>query len=128
MPQPTPLAATDILVDRQDGMVAVVTINRAVRRNAMTLAMWQELRRVFTELGDCPDVRAIVLTDRRRSASCDCGLSEADDRRDLGTLFRRRRRPGAVVRFPDRRSDRLFRHPGSAALQRLWRRRDPRPL
>jgi enoyl-CoA hydratase/carnithine racemase len=62
MPQPTPLAATDILVDRQDGRIAVVTINRAARRNAMSLAMWRELRRVFAELGDCPDVRAIVLT------------------------------------------------------------------
>lgn len=62
MPEPTPLDPADILVDRSDAAVAIVTINRASRRNAVTRAMWQELRRVFSELGEAPDVRAIVLT------------------------------------------------------------------
>ena len=62
MPQPTPLNATDILVDRTDTAVAVVTINRAHRRNAMTLGMWRELSRIFAMLGGDAGVRAIVLT------------------------------------------------------------------
>lgn len=41
---------------------AVVTINRAAQRNAVSLAMWQELGRIFTVLGQQPEVRAIILT------------------------------------------------------------------
>lgn len=62
MPEPKPLSTTDILVDRSDPAVAVVTINRPKRRNAMTLAMWKELGRIFTSLGSVRDVRAVVLT------------------------------------------------------------------
>jgi len=62
MPAPIPLTSTDIVVDRSDAAIAIVTINRAGRRNALTLAMWQELRRVFVELGQASNVRAIVLT------------------------------------------------------------------
>jgi enoyl-CoA hydratase/carnithine racemase len=62
MPHPIALLPTDVLVDTSDAAIAVVTINRAKRRNAMTRAMWLELTRVITELGAAPDVRAIVLT------------------------------------------------------------------
>lgn len=62
MPEPRPLSANDILVDRSDPAVAVITINRPERRNAMTLAMWKELGRIFSSLGAGRDVRAVVLT------------------------------------------------------------------
>ncbi|MEZ5816656.1 MAG: enoyl-CoA hydratase-related protein [Hyphomicrobiaceae bacterium] len=62
MPQPTPLAPSDILLELRDDTIAIITINRANRRNALTRAMWRELRRLFVELSDLPDVRAIVLT------------------------------------------------------------------
>jgi len=62
MPDPIALLPTDILVDMSDPAIAVVTINRAMRRNAMTRAMWRELTRLVAELGADPDVRAIVLT------------------------------------------------------------------
>ncbi len=62
MPEPTALKPTDIVVDRSDAAIAVITINRPERRNAMTLAMWQELGRTFQILGVDADVRAIVLT------------------------------------------------------------------
>jgi enoyl-CoA hydratase/carnithine racemase len=62
MPQPIALLPTDVLVDTSDAAIAVVTINRAKRRNAMTRAMWLELTRVVMELGAAPEVRAIVLT------------------------------------------------------------------
>ena len=61
MPDAMPLQATDLLVDRSDPAVAVVTINRPTRRNAMTLAMWRELGRIFERLGNETSVRAIIL-------------------------------------------------------------------
>lgn len=62
MPDPKPLLATDIIVDRSDTTMAVVTINRPERRNALTLAMWKEIGRIFRELGQDRAIRAIVLT------------------------------------------------------------------
>ncbi|MGE0765896.1 MAG: enoyl-CoA hydratase/isomerase family protein [Hyphomicrobiaceae bacterium] len=62
MPDPIALSPTDIRIDRSNADLAVVVIDRAKRRNAMTRAMWQELHRVFDELGQSPDVRAIILT------------------------------------------------------------------
>ena len=62
MPEPTPLLPTDFIVDQSDPAVPVVTINRAQKRNAMTLAMWRELGNIFNRLGAEPDVRAIILT------------------------------------------------------------------
>jgi len=46
---------------RPDG-VAVVTLNRPDRRNAMTLAMWQGLPPILAALAARRDVRALVLT------------------------------------------------------------------
>ena len=56
------LLPTDILVDRSDPAIAVVTINRPERRNAMKLAMWHELGRIFDELSADADVRTVILT------------------------------------------------------------------
>ena len=55
-------ADRDLLVDRPDTSIAVVTINRPKRRNAMKLAMWQEMGRIFDELSREPELRAIILT------------------------------------------------------------------
>jgi enoyl-CoA hydratase/carnithine racemase len=62
MPSAIPLSLTDIVVDRNNAAVAVVTINRAARRNAMTLAMWRELGRIFERLGGEASIGAIILT------------------------------------------------------------------
>lgn len=62
MPSASPLSSTDIFVDRSDAAVAVVTLNRPARRNAMTLAMWRELGRIFERLGGEASIRAIILT------------------------------------------------------------------
>lgn len=43
------------------GTIATVTLRRPEKRNAMTLAMWVAMARVFGELGADPTVRAIVL-------------------------------------------------------------------
>jgi enoyl-CoA hydratase/carnithine racemase len=44
------------------GGVAVVTLNRPEKRNAVSLEMWRGLGRLFTELNARDDVRAIILT------------------------------------------------------------------
>lgn len=62
MPAPIALDPTHILVDRTDPATAVVTINRPQRRNAMTLAMWKEMARIFAMLGVDETVRTVVLT------------------------------------------------------------------
>jgi enoyl-CoA hydratase/carnithine racemase len=45
-----------------DGGVAIVTLNRPEKRNAVSLEMWRGLGRLFTELNARDDVRAIILT------------------------------------------------------------------
>jgi enoyl-CoA hydratase/carnithine racemase len=51
----------DILVSSDANAIALVTLNRPDKRNAITLAMWQELTRLFNELGATEKVRVIVL-------------------------------------------------------------------
>jgi enoyl-CoA hydratase/carnithine racemase len=69
-PTPHPLASgsrtgavTDQpLVVTRDGSVAVLTIDRPAKRNAMTAAMWAELPGVLALLADDPGVRTLVVT------------------------------------------------------------------
>jgi enoyl-CoA hydratase/carnithine racemase len=53
-------AYTEITTER-DGEVAVITMNRPERRNALSLQMMRELERAFAELSEDQSVRAIVL-------------------------------------------------------------------
>lgn len=46
----------------KDGGVAIVTINRPERKNAITMAMRSDFQTVFQDLQDDDDVRAIILT------------------------------------------------------------------
>ena len=50
------------LVVSRDGHVAVLTIDRPEKRNAMTAAMWAALPGVLAPLAGDPDVRALVVT------------------------------------------------------------------
>ena len=61
-PKSKPLLASDIIVDRNNPAIVTVTVNRPERRNALTLAMWTELGRIFSDLSADPIVRAIILT------------------------------------------------------------------
>lgn len=54
-------AEQEIIV-AEEGGVALVTLNRPAKRNAVSLAMWRELSRLFGELGRREGVRAIILT------------------------------------------------------------------
>lgn len=51
-----------IQVAAENDGVAVVTLNRPAKRNAVTLAMWRELRDLFFGFADRRDIRAIILT------------------------------------------------------------------
>jgi enoyl-CoA hydratase/carnithine racemase len=66
---------SDIEVAIQDS-VAVVTLNRPAVRNAMTLAMWQGIAEIFTQLGSRPDSRAIILTGAGENFSVGADVSE----------------------------------------------------
>jgi enoyl-CoA hydratase/carnithine racemase len=52
------LADIEVVIEDR---VAVVTLNRPAERNAMTLAMWQDVARIFNELGRNSEVRAVIL-------------------------------------------------------------------
>lgn len=53
--------AGDVVVERQDGGIAVVTLARPEARNALTLDMAGRLRDTLAEVGADPAVRVIVL-------------------------------------------------------------------
>jgi enoyl-CoA hydratase len=61
MSERVPDRSTNVRVESQ-GAVCVVTIDRAVRHNALDPATLDELRRTFALLGDETEVRVIVLT------------------------------------------------------------------
>ena len=42
--------------------IATITINRPSVKNAITSEMWDELQRIFIELGYRDDVRAVIVT------------------------------------------------------------------
>lgn len=58
---PAPGLDTDILVARE-GAIALVTLNRPERRNALSLAMWRRLGEVFHGFAQERDLRAVILT------------------------------------------------------------------
>ena len=67
-----------ILVER-DGAVALVTLNRPKALNALSRALRSEIVRVFTELKDDPDIRAVVLTGAGRAFTAGVDLKEAGE-------------------------------------------------
>lgn len=52
----------DITVAREADGLAIVTLDRPDKRNAITLAMWQALESLFDKLGRDPEVRTVILT------------------------------------------------------------------
>nr|WP_246702069.1 enoyl-CoA hydratase-related protein [Xanthobacter sp. SG618] len=53
---------TDILVSVEAEGLAVVTLNRPARRNAVSLSMWNRLEAIFLDLKAQPEVKAVILT------------------------------------------------------------------
>ena len=64
----------------RDGDVAVVTLDRAEKRNALSLAVMTELRERLAEIGADADVRAVVLRGEGPAFSAGHDLRELLDR------------------------------------------------
>ena len=62
--------------------MAIVSLNWPDVRNAVSLAMWRELRAVFDALGRDRDVRAVVLTGAGKDFSVGADVSEFNRIRD----------------------------------------------
>src|SRR5262245_35178412 len=57
----TVAAVSDLLVDRDDGVVTL-TLNRPDKKNAITGSMWGGLREVFEDVANNGDDRVLVVT------------------------------------------------------------------
>jgi enoyl-CoA hydratase/carnithine racemase len=66
----------------QRGATAVVTLNRPAKRNAITLAMWKDIARLFGALSSDDAVRTIVLTGAGGHFSVGADISEFETVRD----------------------------------------------
>src|SRR5262245_23335734 len=73
----------DLLTERH-GHVAVLTLNRPERLNAITFALLQALATALTEAEHDPDVRVIVLTGAGRGFCSGLDLKEAAAGRGIG--------------------------------------------
>jgi len=66
----------NILVELGADGVALVTLDRPAKRNALSLAMWREIARLFAELGERKDIRAVILTGAGGHFSAGADISE----------------------------------------------------
>jgi len=69
-------ASSQSLTLEIQGQIAVVTINRPEKRNALTLALWRELGALFCEIGERDDVLVVVLTGAGNSFCAGADISE----------------------------------------------------
>lgn len=69
-------ANEELFVAREEDGLAVVTLNRPAKRNAINLAMWQGLKAIFDELSQSRDVRAVILTGSGGNFSAGGDISE----------------------------------------------------
>ncbi len=70
----------ECLLVEADAPIAIVTMNRPDRRNALSLALMEELIDCFRELGKPPEIRAIILAGNGPAFSAGHDLSELIDR------------------------------------------------
>ena len=70
-----------IRVERDWGPVAVVTVDRPKRRNALNLAMWRALGETFARLGADAGVRVVVFTGAGGHFSAGADIKEFADLR-----------------------------------------------
>jgi len=66
---------SDIDITR-NGQIAIVTLNRAPQRNAVTLAMWKELAAIFTDFNADAGIRGVILTGAGGNFSVGADVSE----------------------------------------------------
>jgi enoyl-CoA hydratase/carnithine racemase len=66
-----------IKIERRDG-IAQVALNRPSVKNAVTLAMWRELSRIFSGFAEDQEVRAVVLKGDGKDFSVGADITEFD--------------------------------------------------
>jgi len=71
---------SDVLVERLDDGIAVVTMQRPQRRNALSLSLMQALERALRELGEDAGVRVVILCGEGAAFSAGHDLRELVDR------------------------------------------------
>lgn len=70
--------SSEVLLERGSDGVAVVTLNRPERHNALTLAMWDSLADVGRTLRDDAAVRAVIVRGNGRSFCAGADLAHFD--------------------------------------------------
>jgi 2-(1,2-epoxy-1,2-dihydrophenyl)acetyl-CoA isomerase len=75
---------------KTEGGVAVVTINRPERKNAITMAMRSEIEAAFREAQDDPEVRAVVFTGAGTDFSAGADVMEMGEGGVRNSLHRMR--------------------------------------
>jgi enoyl-CoA hydratase/carnithine racemase len=68
--------ADDILVQVDPAGIAVVTLNRPEKRNAVSLTMWRGLAEIYTGFARRSDVRTVILTGAGGNFSGGADISE----------------------------------------------------
>jgi enoyl-CoA hydratase/carnithine racemase len=75
-----------LLVERRPDGIAIVTINRPDRANAMTSTMFDEFAALATEVGNDPTVRVIILTGAGKFFCAGYDLAAAGDFTELSAI------------------------------------------
>ncbi len=101
-----------LTVDR-DGAVAVLTINRPEKRNAMSAAMWAALPGLLAELADDPGVRVLVVTGAGPSFCAGADIGDLLGGSDPGDPMADVRRDNLAAQA----ALRAFPHPTVAAIR-----------
>jgi enoyl-CoA hydratase/carnithine racemase len=65
-----------VLVEVEEAGIAVVTINRPEKRNAISLAVWPLMGEIFRDLAERADVRVVILTGAGGNFSAGADISE----------------------------------------------------
>lgn len=66
----------NILVSQEPPGIAVVTLNRPAKHNAISFAMWRRLGQLFTDFAGRPDIRIVVLTGAGGNFSAGADITE----------------------------------------------------
>ncbi|HUR49053.1 MAG TPA: enoyl-CoA hydratase [Acidimicrobiales bacterium] len=103
----------DILIDRAEGVVTL-TLNRPERKNAVTTAMWTQLREVFIEVAENPEDRVLVVTGAGGAFCSGADLSGVGDIAS-GGLTRMRTVGAAAQALHDLPKPTIAKVPGVAA-------------
>ena len=68
-----------VVLFRIEDKVAIITLNRPAKMNALSRDMWRELDAAFANADDNPDVRAVALVAEGRSFSAGADLNPGQD-------------------------------------------------